>query len=1395
VRKAHLLATLLALDIAAWLVQPGPTAFASPNPTSVTIAGSLDPALGCSGAWQPNCAAAHLTYDPNSDVWKRSWSIPAGSYEYKAALNDAWTESYGRNTGSANIQLTLASTTTVTFYYDHKTHWVTDSVNSVIATVPGSFQTQLGCSGNWDPACFRTWLEDPLGSGTYSLETTALLKGQYQAKVAINGSWALNYGGGGVKDGPNIFFSVTRDHARVRFRFDPTSHLLTILAGHAHDNNVEWDGLRHDSRDLLYRTPGGAVPAGTPVTLRFRTFHNDVTGVKVRVYDLNLGGQQFYSMTLAATDVSCYQPSLETETCDFWAMTLNRATPDNLWYRFVVNDGSSTAFYADRTPALSGGLGSPSANPVDDSYALMFYDPAFKTPGWARDAVVYQIFPDRFRNGNPANDPKTGDPRYDEPVIALPWATLPEGYCRNYAVPDSACPWRFDSTKTGREGPRGRDYMGGDLEGITQELGYLEKLGVNVIYLNPIFWARSNHRYDTADFLQIDPALGTLEDFEKLVEKAKDHNIRVILDGVFNHMSSDSPRFNRYNHFDTVGACNSAASPYRSWFSFRPPSGKEPAACAPSTPGGNDTFYNGWFGFDSIPVITKTNPPVQDYFLTNPDSVSRYWLEHGAGGWRLDVMGDSSFPNGYWEKFRNVVKEQDPQALIIGELWQKDSTLLRYLRGDRADTTMNYRFRDAVIGFLTTQNFDSKGFADSGRLLLPSEFASRLQSVREDYPDAAYYSLMNLLDSHDTERLLWALTPGAASPADREQNPVNLADGKNRLRIASLIQYTSPGMPTIYYGDEVGLNGADDPDDRRTYPWSDQGGQPDRLLLKHYQALASIRAENPVLTAGDFRMLLADDATGAVAYGRKTGKHAAIVAINRSDTGRTVNVPVAGYLPDGLQLKGAYGVGNKTGQESGNNGGEGTDLTVGVTGGSLAIAMNPMSALLLVSAEASLTPPSPPTGLAVTVEGNAQVGLAWNPVAGAAGYNVYRSPVTGGGYVKANTTLLSATSFTDPGLKNAQIYFFAVRAVDAAGNESGASNEVSALPHLTISWANLQWPPTMTQTISALNRTPAAYGQVYIPGVTNQPGPADTLVAQLGFGPSGSNPAQNPAWVWEDAAFNGNPGNNNEFVASMMPQAVGNYDYLYRYTTTNGRDWVYADRNGPVSGTPANPGKLTVLSSGKTTPAAVPTGLRLVSASPAAIAVAWNAISGDPSLYGYEVRRSDAGAGPYTTLGLVTTGTSYTDGSVVEGATYYYVVRSVDTSWNRSADSAPLKASAVQRTVSVVFNVTVPASTAATARVYIAGSLSRLDGGLPDWNPGGVALTKVDATHWTITLSGKEFTQIEYKYALGSWDLVEKGAACSEINNRQLTLSYGSSGTQPVSDSVINWRNVAPCGN
>jgi hypothetical protein len=228
-----------------------------------TILGLVLPALTAGMA----PVAAGLVYDASDEAWHRSFPMPAGSFEYKAALNDSWNENYGLNATSngANIPLTLAEATDVRFYYSHATHWATDSVNGVIAVAPGSFQSELGCPGDWQPDCLRSWLQDPDGDGVHEFTTTALPAGSYETKVAHDETWDENYGAGGVFNGPNIGFTVPADNAPVTFEYDAATHVLTVdTGGHGHDNDIAWDGVRHDSRSDVYRTPGGAVPAGTP---------------------------------------------------------------------------------------------------------------------------------------------------------------------------------------------------------------------------------------------------------------------------------------------------------------------------------------------------------------------------------------------------------------------------------------------------------------------------------------------------------------------------------------------------------------------------------------------------------------------------------------------------------------------------------------------------------------------------------------------------------------------------------------------------------------------------------------------------------------------------------------------------------------------------------------------------------------------------------------------------------------------------------------------------------------------------------------------------------------------------------------------------------------------------
>jgi hypothetical protein len=440
-----------------------------------------------------------------------------------------------------------------------------------------------------------------------------------------------------------------------------------------------------------------------------------------------------------------------------------------------------------------------------------------------------------------------------------------------------------------------------------------------------------------------------------------------------------------------------------------------------------------------------------------------------------------------------------------------------------------------------------------------------------------------------------------------------------------------------------------------------------------------------------------------------------------------------------------------------------------------------------------LVAPRQPANL-TAVPGNGQVTLDWSAVPGAVAYRVYRSPVTGGGYVLIGET--SATDYVDDTAENGRDYFYVVRAVDAAGNEGVPGNEASATPFFPIGYTDIQWPPDMSFPVRT-SGSDTVYGRVYVAGVTDSGGDPATIWAEVGYGPNGSNPDTWTAW-WPMThnAGCGDCGNNYEYSGKMFPEAAGEYDYLVRFSTNGGQTWVYGDWDGwnpslPQTDQYNDPGDMTVTAPTDTTPPAAPT-LTVENASPEGIELSWTAV-GDADFY--EVLRADSAGGPYTEVGQ-TTATTFTDTNVVEDTTYFYVVRAVDASFNRSGNSNEVEAMAARRTVTVTFNVTVPTTTDATGRdVNIVGTLSRLDGGHPDWDPGATPMARVSATLWTITLTGKEGTQLEYKYALEDWEHGEKGASCEELSNRTLTLDYGLTGTQTVNDTVLNWRNVAPCGN
>ncbi len=674
----------------------------------------------------------------------------------------------------------------------------------------------------------------------------------------------------------------------------------------AHDGDVEWWGVGHNSHDLVYREPFGAVPAGTAVTLRLRTYQGDVTGAAVRMWDDRLDREAFFPMSLSGTMTD------PTGLYDYWEVQFTTPfTPTLWWYKFVITDTPDADWYEDDDDLGGWGRMLDHHTPYG-SFQLTVYDPAFYTPQWMRDAVVYHIFPDRFRNGLTANDPISGTGFvYQDTVITYTRWHEPMIDPRD---PDSPFYNRWSL-----------DFYGGDLQGVIDRLDYLHNLGVTAIYLNPIFTAPSNHRYDTTSYEEIDPDVGDLATFQMLVREAARRGMHLILDGVFNHTSSDSLYFDRYGRYGPPdGGCESLTSPYRDWYRFD--AGGECGGCVEGIP------YHSWWGYCSLPTLQSSNPQVRDYFygqgaFGGTDSIGEYWVRQGASGWRLDVGGDldpglDDPTNPYWEEFRQAVRAVDPEAVIIGEEWGDAS---RWLLGREWDAVMNYRFRGALLSFVRDTTYvdnDANAGSSTGELapIGPSELDLRLKSIQEDYPPPAWYAMMNLVGSHDTNRVLFVLDEcQGAGQCLGDFDPGRVAAAKAKLKLLAVAQFTLPGAPTIYYGDEAGsyypslaLSPAglmeDDPYNRVTFPWPDEAGYDQRpfgfdgALFDHYAWLARLRHAHPALRTGSFDTLLADDDHRVYAYGRKLDDDVALVILNASPQSHDVTLPLAGYLPDGTLL-------------------------------------------------------------------------------------------------------------------------------------------------------------------------------------------------------------------------------------------------------------------------------------------------------------------------------------------------------------------------------------------------------------------------------------------------------------------------------------------------------------
>ncbi len=500
------------------------------------------------------------------------------------------------------------------------------------------------------------------------------------------------------------------------------------------------------------------------------------------------------------------------------------------------------------------------------SFRMLVHSPEFSTPDWAYSSTMYHVFVDRFFKGSREVPLREDAELNDNWENGIPqYAPYPGAHLEN------------------------NEFFGGTLWGICEKLDYLEQLGINTIYLSPIFKAYSNHKYDTGDYLEVDEMFGGEEAFGHLIEETKKRSMKVILDGVFNHTGDNSRYFDKYRKYGKTGAYVNRDSEYRGWFCFHP-----------------DNTYESWWGITILPKLNHQNEKCRRFFTGNGGVIEKY-IKEGIGGWRLDVADELS--DEFLDELRETAKTTDSEAIIIGEVWENAADKIayakrrRYFRGKQLDSVMNYPFKNALIEYINSGESD----------ILYNE----LVDIYSSYPACVSNVLMNLLGTHDTERILTVLSdddPMGKSIDDIARSrltPEQKKKAVQKLKVASTLQYTVYGFPSVFYGDEAGIEGYGDPFCRKPFPWHDINDE----LLAHYRALGRIRHENPAFAGGEFAVTLHNGAL--LSYTRRKDDNEILVYSNAGETARIIH------------LDGTY-----------------TDLLTGKTH-SKETALQPMSAMIL----------------------------------------------------------------------------------------------------------------------------------------------------------------------------------------------------------------------------------------------------------------------------------------------------------------------------------------------------------------------------------------------------------------------------------------------------------------
>ncbi|WNR45850.1 alpha-amylase family glycosyl hydrolase [Paenibacillus roseipurpureus] len=1420
------------------------------------------------------------------DYYEFSKDLQAGHYEFKFVKNGTW-EGFSDNGG--NFAFDLATATNVKFYINEGLNLAKISIPGVHGLeqyVPqkadnqwprlvGDIQTLFG-EPEWSPSQAAQFFVDYNLNGTvYKLQRT-IPAGSYKAKVTFSNDWNNNDYGGPEGD----LKLVTLDEANVTFSIDysASNKLLShdyVAKDSVFDGQIKKDGIVFDSRSITYKKPFGAIKAGNEdLTLRISANKGDVQFAKAELTAPD-GLSNAFMMRKATT----------VEGKDYFEVSIPKSTfagKIGIWgYKFILVDGSTKVEYGD--DGASGATGSTSDEGALP-YNLTVYDPNYQTPDWMKNAVVYQIFPDRFFDGNSANNrAKLADgargaleSQYatskggqklqyfdggvaNDPASTQVWGTwgdFPENPDRKTPV---NAPY-YPDAKT--DGAWTNEFYGGDIQGIQQKLGYLKALGVTAVYLNPVSWAASNHKYDATDYKHLDPMFGvpvynTPNDpasgldyaktreasdaaFLTFTKAAKAVGIKVINDGVFNHVGDDSIYFDRYEKYPEIGAYEywskvydrmkatnetkqqaeeavklvftSQINPmtgqhyqypedfkYTTWFTVLNEKVKD-----------RDTAnlhykYDAWWGYDSLPVMDAKDPQTVATELLPADTMSlpgqHEWnnidyrdmvIGHDVSGLNPAAaqteMQAANSQRWLWMGANGWRLDVAPD--VSSGTWQKFREAVKSTKG-LLDGNGDPIEDPVILGeewgvatrFLLGDQFDSVmnyRFRNAIQSFMNSGNSAvlneKLEAVREDYPKQAWQAMLNLVDSHDTTRSATIYD----HPEWEEEHLKIAPDASPRAlklqELTAIFQMGYPGAPTIYYGDEVGLTGTKDPDSRRTFPWERVTEQGNGTYTGN----------------GDYASIL------------NVYQKAAKIR-NENAVFRTGDLKVA-YANDDVivyarknETKGALLVINRNSTAKTVHANVAGFLPEGLTlvdqlygqvqgsvvDGSIDLTIPAQTGLMMVSTANLQVVPQVQGSAAVG--GNHRVDLTWDAVVGAESYHIYRAAIEGGQVTLVGTT--ATTSWTDTAIVNGTKYYYAVTAVKGSG-ESFLSDMVSATPAFEIGYVGVPSSVTEAVYLQVGHNVGKIRTEIGVDGVTNDPAnsgkEAPNLLASLVYYKQGTD----PAYAQESKLrYESDSAGNKVYWASFEPTESGFYDYFVKASMDNGEHY-----------TPSSIVSLQVFANvDDQTPPAAP-ALANITVESNRVALNW-ALS-DDSVAGFEIYKKTVTEATYHKIATVAKSQmTYIDYAVSNDTAYTYRVAAYDAGYNRAfSEERAVMPKLVM--VDVLLRLRLPDYTPSTDDIFIAGDFN-------GWNSSGNQLqVPSGATDRRVVeysfkmMAGKT---IQYKYTRGTWnteaftshsrqenDTTDYGnwAYSSENTNMHLTISNQGDNKMVVEDNVLRWVDM-----